>query len=365
MHNVRKVIGLLIIILFGLPSLIAVIWTVGVTRASVSADFLSDMPQEIIREVPLLAEEIFEEAQDEDVIRDDTTRDWFRAASRADVSPRDVLAEIGILNWMENEMSQSLQDIGDVLRGKTRIRPVEFDLRPLKKALYHPELENYLLQVMENLPPCDESGLRQWQIIAAGDEWFEAPACRPDMNTARTVFQLQRDEVIRDMPDEVEIFSGMRYVPFGAVRFITMLSYFFFFVPLVFILGGAAIAADSFGSFLRWSGLSILIGGLIALGLAFFVKNFAMLGIGLAPFTQPDYWSTDLEGLILEKTRWIPMMIMDHLFNPVMVVAGVVSVCGLVFFAFGLAARGRRKKRVQSETETGIEDKPEEPKREE
>jgi hypothetical protein len=365
MHTVRKVIGFLIIILFGLPSLIAVIWTVGVTRASVSPDFLSDMPQEIIREVPFLVEEIFEEAQDEDVIRDENTRDWFRAAAQADISPRGLLEETGVLGWMENELSQSLQDIGDVMRGKTRVRPVEFDLRPLKKALFDPEFEKYLLQMMENLPPCDEHGLRQWQTIAAGDEWFEAPACRPDMNSARTVLLLKRDEFVRVIPDEVEVFSGIRYVPFGAVRLITMLSYFFFFVPLVFILIGAAVAADSFGSFLRWSGLSILIGGLVALGLAFFVKNFAMLGIGLAPMTQPDYWISDLQGLVLEKTRWIPMMVMDRLFDPVMTVAGVVSVCGLVFFVFGLIARGGRKKTAVAEPEPETGDRSEEPEQQE
>jgi hypothetical protein len=357
MNTVRKVIGLIIIILFGLPSLIGVIWTVGVTKASVSPAFLSDMPQEIIREVPLMVEEIFEEAQDEDVIRDETTRKWFQAVSQADVSPRELLAEIGLLAWMENELSQSLQDMGDVMRGKTRVRPVEFDLRPVKKAMYHPELEKYVLQVMQNLPPCDEYGIRQWKTIAGGDEWFEAPACRPDMNTVRTVLQLERDELVREMPNEVEVFSGIRYVPFGAVRFITMLSYFFFFVPLVFILAGAAIAADSFGSFLRWSGLSILIGGLIALGLAFFIKNFAILGIGLAPFTQPDYWSTDIQTLVLEKTRWIPIMIMERLFDPVMVVAGVVSVCGVLIFAFGLIARGGRKKQPSPPPEKQPEEK--------
>ncbi|MFO7865809.1 MAG: hypothetical protein R6V02_03210 [Candidatus Aminicenantes bacterium] len=356
MRTMRKVIGLIIIILFGLPSLIGVIWTVGMTRASVSPAFLSDMPQEIIREVPHLVEEIFEEAQDEDAIRDENIRNWFRAASQADISPTGLLDEIGLLDWMQNEISQSLQDIGDVMRGKKRIRPVQFDLRPFKKALYHPLLEEYTLQLFQNFPPCDEYGLKKWQAVAEGGDWIEAPACRPDMNTVRIVLQYKRDEVVREMPDEVEVFSGIRYVPFGAVRFITMLSYFFFFVPALFILGGAAVAADSFGTFLRWTGLSVLAGGLIALGLAFFVKNFAMLGIGLAPLTQPDYWTSDLQGLILEKTRWIPMMVMDKLFSPVMMVAGVASVCGLVLFAFGLIARGGRRSQPSGEEDIKSEE---------
>jgi len=47
----------------GLPILFAVIWAVGITRAAVSPELVSDLPKEIIEEVPSIVEEVFEEAK--------------------------------------------------------------------------------------------------------------------------------------------------------------------------------------------------------------------------------------------------------------------------------------------------------------
>jgi len=52
MNGIRKVIGLLIIIFIGVPVLISIIWAVGITRAVVSPEFLSEMPREIITKIP-------------------------------------------------------------------------------------------------------------------------------------------------------------------------------------------------------------------------------------------------------------------------------------------------------------------------
>ena len=52
MDVVRKSIGVLIIIFIGIPVLFGVIWAVGVTRAVISPEFLSDLPQEIIQKIP-------------------------------------------------------------------------------------------------------------------------------------------------------------------------------------------------------------------------------------------------------------------------------------------------------------------------
>jgi hypothetical protein len=56
MNAARKTIGALIIIIFGLPTLFAMIWAVGLIRATVSPEFMSDLPREIIAEVPLTDE---------------------------------------------------------------------------------------------------------------------------------------------------------------------------------------------------------------------------------------------------------------------------------------------------------------------
>ncbi len=100
MNTARRLIGLLLIIFLGLPTLFGIIWAVGMIQASVSAEFLTDLPREIIADIPDKADEIFREAQDERVIIDDNTRAWFQAAAKTGISPRDLMEKTGLLEWL-------------------------------------------------------------------------------------------------------------------------------------------------------------------------------------------------------------------------------------------------------------------------
>ena len=352
MTVVRKIIALLIIALIGLPILFGVVWVVGLTKATVSSEFISELPQEIIREIPDIAERIFEEGQDERVIRDESTRAWFRAASEAGVSPKQLMADIGLLDWLEYELAESLDEVGEVLRGERRARPITIDLHPLKDILMRDEIDQYLMRVLEELPPCDEEGERQWiQIGRWGLENRELPACRPDMEVAREAFTEWRMEAVTDMENEVEIFEDVDFIPFGFSRALPVLSSFLFVIPALFIFIGSLIAATSPASFFRWCGVSTFLGALPALLLAFFVKHISLWGLKIAPFYSSDWdsWSPELQELVFEKTSWIPMRIIDHIFSPVVTVAAIVCVLGIVLFAISLMVRNKpRSKAVTS-----------------
>jgi len=349
MTAVRKIIALLIIVLIGLPILFGVVWVVGLTKATVSSEFISELPQEIIREIPDIAEEIFEEGQNEKVIRDENTRAWFRAAAEAGVSPKQLMADIGLLDWLEYELAESLDEVGEVLRGERRARPITIDLRPLKDILMRDEIDQYLMRVLEKLPPCDEEEERQWiQIGRWGLEDRELPACRPDMEVARKALMEWRMDAVAEMENEVEIFEDVKFIPFGMSRVLTVLSSFLFVIPALFIFIGSLIAATSPASFFRWSGVSTFLGALPALLLAFFVKHISLWGLKIAPFYSSDWdsWSPELQELIFEKTSWIPMRIIDQIFSPVVTVAGIVCVLGIILFAISLIVRNKPKGRI-------------------
>ena len=53
---------------------------------------------------------------------------------------------------MSGELSGSLREIGQILRGERRPRPVAIDLRPLKAALLSPEVDRFLEATLNNLP---------------------------------------------------------------------------------------------------------------------------------------------------------------------------------------------------------------------
>jgi hypothetical protein len=341
MNPVRKVIGILIVFFLGLPTLFAIIWAVGLTKAAVAPEFISDLPREIIAEVPDSADEIFKEAQDKYVITDENTRAWFQAASEAGFKPTEFMERIGLLEWLENELSQSLKEVGEILRGERRARTVVFDLRSLKEILLREDIDLYLLEILKKLPPCDEQGMRRWQEAAAMDiEQYRLPPCQPDLDIAKSVLEHQRIDAVEDMPDEIEIFEDVRFLPFGISKTITVLSYFLFLIPAVFILVGALIAASSPASFLRWYGIPVLIASLPALIIAFFAKHFSLLAIKFAPYSYSQTWSTELHDLVIEKTSWILMMIIDQLFSPVIAIAAVVCLVGFVLFVLSFAVRG-------------------------
>jgi hypothetical protein len=344
MTAIRKIIALLIIVFIGLPILFGVIWIVGLTKATVSSEFISDLPQEIIAEIPDIAEEIFKEGQDERVIRDENTRAWFKAIADAGLSPKQMMAETGLLDWLEYELSDSLDEVGEILRGERRARPITIDLRPLKDILMRDEIDDYLMRVLDELPPCDEEGERQWvQISRWGLDDREVPACRPDMEVAREALMEWRMDAVTDMDNEVEIFEDVEFVPFGLSRALPILSSFLFVFPALFIFLASLMAATSPASFFRWCGISTFLGALPALLLAFFIKHISLWGLRVAPFysTEWDSWSPELHDLVFDKVSWIPMRIVDQLFSPVVTVATFVCVLGIVLFAISLLVRNK------------------------
>jgi hypothetical protein len=340
----RKTVGLIIIILFGLPLLFGIIWAVGLTQGVLTPQFLSDLPREIIAEMPDLIDEVFEEGQSEDMISDRNTRAWFQAMAKTGKSPKDLMKEIGLLDWMETELSDSIRDIGDMLRGERRIRPIVIDLYPLKQALRHEAIDSYVSAVLDSLPPCDDRDIEEWMDALDRDvDWYELPACRPaDLELARNVLMNEKERAVSDIPSEVEIFEGVRHIPFGLSRFVALLSYFLFFIPAVFIFIGSLIAATSMSGFFRWSGISVFLGGLFSLLPALAVRYISPVAMGFwYTNSWTDRWTTELGELVFDKMRWIPMEIIRHLFSPVVTVALIVCVLGVVLFAFSFVARGK------------------------
>lgn len=351
MNAARKIIGLLLIIFFGLPTLFGIIWAVGMIRASVSPEFLTDLPRKIIADIPDKANEIFRDAQDERFIADPNTRAWFEAVAKTGISPKDLMEKTGLLEWMRGELSDSIRQLGLTLRGERRPRPIVINLQPLKATLLNPEVDRFLEEMLKNLPPCDEQGLKAWTEIAEqGPAHRKLPACVPDPAVAKAVLLSERTKVVNDIDNEVEIMSnvhGFPNFPFGLSQTVTFLAYFLFLIPAVFIFLGAIIGATSPAGVFRWSGISVIVGSIPALVLALTAKYFSLWAIKAGPYSWHGNWSSELGELVLDKMRWIPMRIVDQLFSPVIGVALIVGVVGIVLYALSFSVRDNARKAQQ------------------
>ncbi|MBN2206185.1 MAG: hypothetical protein JW742_02170 [Candidatus Aminicenantes bacterium] len=342
---IRKILGTLVIVLIGLPTLFGIIWAVGLVEATVSPEFLTDLPREIIAEIPDRADAIFEAAQRDAEIGDPDTRAWLQAAAKTGIAPRDLMDRTGLLEWMRGELADSLRLAGGMLRGDEPLRRVDIDLRPLKRALLHPETDRFLAETIKNLPPCDEAGLMAWQkLAAAGGRGRDLPACVPDPEIAREVVLSARDRAVARMDDEIPFLEDAREIdlPFfqrGISGPVTTLSYGLFLIPALFIFLGAVIAASSRAGILRWSGYSVMAGSIPVLVMAWLIKRSSLWALAGGPFGWRRSWSSELENYLLIKMSWIPIRIVDQLFSPVMYTAAVIAVIGVVLVALSYSMK--------------------------
>jgi hypothetical protein len=343
MSSFRKVVGFLIIVFVGLPLLFAITWAVGLTRAATSPKLVSEAPLKIIAAVPGMIDEFVREGQNADLVKDADTRAWLQAIAKSPTPPRELLVKLGILPWMQGELQVALGKLGDVLRGRRPPDRISIDLRPLKKALLDPSVEDYVIGVLKNLPPCDDAGMRRWTDNGWGDQGrVHLPPCQPDLDAARAAVRIEQARIVGRMNDEIEIFQNVRFVPYEFSHVLTYLLYALFIIPAIFILGGALVAASSPADFLRWSGIPTLIGGLSALGPALFVRTSAFYFERWALFRHGRDWSFDFGPLVLEKTRWAIRIVLEPLLNPVIAAAGAVCVVGLILIALSFSARSHR-----------------------
>lgn len=349
----RKVLGSLIVVLIGLPVLFGVVWAVGLIRATLSSDFLTELPQEIIAEIPNSLDGLYIAAKDSSIRMDPEARAWFLAAEKTGIPPRELLEKTGILGWMKGELSGSLRQVGEVLRGEADLRSVTIDMRPLKTALLHPDMDLFFGRLIDNLPPCDEKGMKDWQARLAGESFHEDfPPCRPiDADAAKAVFRADWSREVGQIDDSVQILEGVDPFPFqhlGITKTVTMISYLLFFIPAIFILLGVLIANRTAAGRLRWSGISILAGSVPVFLMAFALKRIGSWAMNGHWVSWHAPWNSNLDAVMLDKFGWIPSRIFEAFFTPVFNTAAVVAVVGVVLIALSYATRSSAPAPVKS-----------------
>lgn len=347
MDVVRKSIGVLIIIFIGGPILFGVIWAVGVTRAVVSPEFLSDLPREIIQKVPEMIDEILVEVNREDMVKDPNTRAWVKAAANAEISPKELMQKIGFLDWMQNELSVKFLEIGKMLRGEIPLKPVVMNLRPLKNGLRDQAIKEYLVEVMKNLPVCDDIQKEEWVAAAAENpkSLENLPACRPvgmDMETSAKAIKFVRDHEVEEIPDEVTIFKHNEHNPrftrgIDLIHNLTAFTYFLFIIPGIFILVAALIGGTGKSGVLRWMAVPTFISGVLAYALSSLIKHAIPWSVALRPEAQTYihvHNASPFEQLVVTKVGDIGTLVVGQILKGVNSTAGIVCIIGIVLYAF-------------------------------
>lgn len=348
MSGFRKTIAVFIIAFIGIPTLMGIIWGVGVTRAVVSPEFLSDLPRDIIAKVPSMIDETLEAVEREDAVDDEEARVWIKAIAEIDTSPKELLEEIGVMSWLENELSQSLEDIGKIMRGEISPRPVTLNLRPLKKALKHEAIDQYLKDVLQQLPTCSDEQMQEWLDIADKDFHRDLPPCRPQgLENAITLLRSHwHREVDKEIVSEVNIFDvrwddHMHFdydFGVGIMKIVVAATFFLFLIPLTFFVLAGLIGSGWNAGVLRWIGGSAVAGGGITYLLSKFAGEVLQFGVSAFPFHYDyPYQDVRVAEIFFEKAGDIGIVVANHLFSAVYSVSGIVVIVGIVLIALSYA----------------------------
>jgi len=219
-------------------------------------------------------------------------------------------------------------------------RQITLDMRPLKEALKHKAIDQYIMNLLKKFPPCDLDQVEDWQGSGWDDELFDSlPACQPDPFIVSEALQEWREDIDYDIPDEVDIFEGARYLPRGltTARTVVSLTYLLFLIPAAFIAIGALIGASSKQGFLQWIGVTTIIGGIIPLGMAIFAKKIVPLSMHWIPYDYSQEVSIQFQDMVLDKVGGLMSVAFDQLFSPVIAVAGTVCIVGIILYALSFA----------------------------
>lgn len=343
MNPLRKILGFFIAVIVGVPILFGTIVAIGITNAAISPEFLSEMPEELIEKLPATLDQLYTETKSEDFIDGKEYSYWLDAMKKVDRSPSEIIEKSGMMDWIKGELTSDLKQLGEVLRGDLPPENIIMDMTLLKKSILSPYVSSYIQEVILKLPECSESSTEKWkQLIFSSDSEF-FPKCRPRglEITPEIVMQIQQ-RIIEDIPMKVTILEGSEYFPrnINIPKFISTATYFLFIFPLIFILLGSLIAAKNTGSFLRWSGISVMIGGISAYAFGNLLNNIIPISNRLGPnFNFTNHFSSHYSNILSGKIVEFSDVILKQLFNPVSHLGGIIAIIGLIVFSLSFLSK--------------------------
>lgn len=346
MKTFRRIFALLIIITLGVPILIVMMCLVGLITGMVSPEFLDKLPTKLADRTPVFFQQVITEINQDDTYQDAGVKAWTKAIGQSATKPAQLVDSIGITTWMKKDVTVALCDMGKMVRGEIPISSVWLDLRPLKAAMQHPAVTQYIKEVFENLPPCSTSATRgkidTTQVSCHHKCW---PACRPS-NLEQAALSLHHDLFFReqDMPDTINLMNvnpstdTVRHHSGDISSLYHGITYSLLLIPFLILLVASFIATLTLHGTLRWLGLSTLIGGICSFALSslldWFVKDIPR--IFSSHYCHTNYASDDLavwQINSLDHLRSHLMFLLEPLTNSVDQISGFVAITGIIFFA--------------------------------
>jgi hypothetical protein len=347
MKGLRIVFGGAILLLLVVPLFAGVILATGVTQAIFGDDFLAGIHDTVIEAVPGLVEDSFAAAQESGAVQDPIARRWVKAAAAAGQTPSQFFAEIGVYKWLQEELGQTIDGIGEALRGEKDPAEVVLNMKPLKEALTSTAARNYFQSILDRLPICDHDELERWKGLVLHDRRNTLPACNPGTPIPAGALELMMARVT-DVPNTIPVLEDAR-MPWGTdyIRLAGRLVWLAFLLPIILLLVGGGIAAVSRAAFLGWTGITLIIGGAIPLFATAVIEEVVVAGLKIDPshwdyLARSPFWTTKASHAMAARIADIAGEVVSQLLDPVGTVAMTVAGIGLFILVLAFIAPGSK-----------------------
>jgi hypothetical protein len=344
--RIRKLVGLFILLFVALPTLFSMIWASGSVQGMLSENMLVDAPKEVVRKIPSFIDESFTKAQKPGMIRDENTRKWVEAAGKVETTPNQLIEQLGLYSWMEEEVLNSFEEFNKMLRGENKTRDISINLVPLKEAFASEQFSGYLRDVTGNLPPCSEIQQQIWRQELNSNKIDYLPACNPGRASVDQVIEKINAGNL-NIPDRAPLNRGASEFPgfFNSIEAGNFITQILFIIPIILIALGVVIYSPITKSRLQLAGIITAVSGISAYITASIAKNVTSKSITSSPdwveFSKNSTFSPEFNKFLFERVNDLARPITDQIFDPVITISSVVIILGVVIFGLSYLAERR------------------------
>lgn len=299
----RSVFGFLILTLVGIPMVIATVWGVALVQTMSSPEVISDLPLKLISESPSLVDKFYNEIiLKPDKVDDVNTKVWYGALAEAEMSPKEILTTVGIFDWLNSEVKPAFLNLGAILRKSRPQEEVAISLTDFKHDLTSKDSHDYILNVFDQLPDCNETQNQVWngfitnQKNDGANENIQPPACRLDSKSMNLLLA-KWNESVNSMENQQVIYQPDTRLA-KALKQSGKVAYAFV-LPLIILAIGSLVVNRSWYSLTRLSGFYLIASAVLGWLPSLILKPVLM---SLGKNVDISTWYPVIEGVIYQLT---------------------------------------------------------------
>ncbi|HEY60460.1 MAG TPA: hypothetical protein G4N92_07250 [Anaerolineae bacterium] len=267
----------------------------------------------------------------------------------------EVLRSLITREYLSSQVQRNINEVFDLLEGKTDTFDLAFDMTPIKQALQGPQQDALLHALVQALPICGEDQ----QVNPEEPGMY---VCKPDSVEEDALIELMQPMVLlmlSGLPDEVPIsenldeelgnlqFAGLKLRPAS----LNIMVYALVALTLAIWLATALIGGVNWRERLLWLDWTLFIPALVVLISGIILRSdlsTVLINYGIDQALPPNIpLDEPLKSGIVDISRFA----INRISNSFLMTSGEAAAASIILIAWGAIKRRARKEVSQAEDE--------------